>query len=165
MLGPITRAVLKGFLTVAFGTQVNTINAPSLAESLGMKINESRLNTPGDYTECIEVSTGSDGETASVSGAFFGVTPRIVKINDYTAEAKPDGALLILENLDRPGMVGFYGTLMGSHQINIAGMSLSRNKAGGRALVVLNLDTAPDEKVLKEILSVEDIYSARVIQL
>ena len=162
---PITRAVLKGFLGVAFGTKVNTINAPSLAESLGIKINESRVNTPGDYTESIEVSAGNKDETVSVSGAFFGTTPRIVKINDSTVEAKPEGALLILENKDRPGMVGLYGTLLGSNQINIAGMSLSRNVAGGRALVVLNLDTAPTEKVLAEILAVEDVVSARVIQL
>jgi D-3-phosphoglycerate dehydrogenase len=162
---PITRAVLKGFLAVAFGSKVNTINAPSLAESLGIKINESRLNTPGDYTESIEVSAGSGDGTVSVSGAFFGVTPRIVKINDSPVEARPEGVLLILENLDRPGMVGLYGMLMGTHKINIAGMSLSRNEVGGRALVVLNLDTAPSEEVLKEILAVEDVYSARVIQL
>ena len=130
-----------------------------------IKINESRVNTPGDYTESIEVSAGNKDETVSVSGAFFGTTPRIVKINDSTVEAKPEGALLILENKDRPGMVGLYGTLLGSNQINIAGMSLSRNVAGGRALVVLNLDTAPTEKVLAEILAVEDVVSARVIQL
>ena len=162
---PITRAVLKGFLTMAFGANVNTINAPSLAESLGIKVNESRVNTPGDYTESIEVSSGCDGDIVSVSGAFFGATPRIVRINNSNVEAKPEGVLLILENRDRPGMVGLYGTMMGTHKINIAGMSLSRNEAGGRAVVVLNLDTAPGDDVIREILSVEDIYSARVIRL
>jgi D-3-phosphoglycerate dehydrogenase len=71
----------------------------------------------------------------------------------------------ILENRDRPGIVGLVGTMMGSHQVNIAGMSLSRNEAGGRALTVLNLDTAPGPKLIEELLAVEDIHSARVIQL
>jgi len=70
-----------------------------------------------------------------------------------------------LENTDRPGMVGRIGSLLGDHGVNIATMSLSRNQAGGRALTVLNLDTVPDEELLKEICASNDIHSAQVIQL
>ena len=161
---PITRAVLKGFLQAVFGSEINSVNAPSLAETLGVKITESRITTPGDFTELIEVSA-TDTIKVSVAGTFFGSTPRIVKINDRHVEAKPEGALLVLENSDRPGIVGLIGTLMGAHKVNIASMSLSRNEIGGRALTVLNLDTAPGEAVLKEMLAVEDIHSAKVIQL
>jgi len=62
-------------------------------------------------------------------------------------------------------MVGHMGTLLGDHGVNIATMSLSRNQAGGTALTVLNLDTAPDEELLSEIRASEDIHSAQVIQL
>jgi D-3-phosphoglycerate dehydrogenase len=62
-------------------------------------------------------------------------------------------------------MVGRIGTLLGDHGVNIATMSLSRNQAGGTALTVLNLDTAPDEKLLAEICASEDIHSAQVIEL
>jgi D-3-phosphoglycerate dehydrogenase len=62
-------------------------------------------------------------------------------------------------------MVGRVGTLLGSHGVNIATMSLSRNQAGGTALTVLNLDTALSEKLLTEIRASEDIHSAQVIQL
>jgi D-3-phosphoglycerate dehydrogenase len=71
----------------------------------------------------------------------------------------------VLENTDRPGMVGRIGTLLGEHGVNIATMSLSRNQAGGTALTVLNLDSAPDEKLLKEIRGSEDIRNAQVIEL
>jgi hypothetical protein len=60
---------------------------------------------------------------------------------------------------------GHVGTLMGTHKVNIAGMALSRNAPGGRALTVLNLDTAPGEGLLREIHASEDIHSAQVIQL
>jgi D-3-phosphoglycerate dehydrogenase len=80
-------------------------------------------------------------------------------------EARPHGVILILENTDRPGIVGRIGTLLGNHGVNIATMSLSRNQAGGTALTVLNLDTAPSEELLGEIRSSGDIHSAQVIEL
>jgi D-3-phosphoglycerate dehydrogenase len=80
-------------------------------------------------------------------------------------EARPHGVVLVLENTDRPGIVGRIGTLLGDHGVNIATMSLSRNQAGGTALTVLNLDTAPDPALLEKIRASEDIKSAQVIEL
>jgi D-3-phosphoglycerate dehydrogenase len=161
----ITRAVLKGFLQIAGGNEVNEVNAPAFAETLGLKVSESRLSAPGDYTDMLELSAIAEGKTVSVGGAFFGATPRIVSINSRPVEARPHGVLLVLENTDRPGMVGRIGTLLGDHGVNIATMSLSRNQAGGTALTVLNLDTALSEELLREVRASEDIHSAQVIQL
>jgi D-3-phosphoglycerate dehydrogenase len=161
----ITRSILKGFLQSAGGTEVNEVNAPAFAESLGLKINETRLSAAGDYTDLLELSASGEGKNVSVAGAFFGATPRIVSINSRPVEARPHGIVLILENTDRPGMVGRIGMLLGSHGVNIATMSLSRNQAGGTALTVLNLDTAPDAALLEEIHASEDIHSAQVIEL
>jgi len=161
----ITRSVLKGFLRAAGGSDVNEVNAPAFAESLGLKVSESRLSAPGDYTDMLELSAAGEGKTVSVGGAFFGATPRIVSINSRPVEARPHGVVLVLENTDRPGMVGRIGTLLGDHGVNIATMSLSRNQAGGTALTVLNLDTAPDATLLEQIRVSEDIHSAQVIEL
>ena len=161
----ITRAVLKGFLQIAGGSEVNDVNAPAFAEMLGLNVTESRLSAPGDYTDMLELSALGEGKTVSVGGAFFGATPRIVSINSRPVEARPHGAVLVLENTDRPGMVGRIGTLLGEHGVNIATMSLSRNQAGGTALTVLNLDTAPDAALLDQIRASQDIQSAQVIEL
>jgi len=161
----ITRSILKGFLQIAGGNEVNEVNAPSFAKTLGLEVSESRLSAPGDYTDMLELSAAGEGKTVSVGGAFFGVTPRIISINSRPVEARPHGVVLVLENTDRPGMVGRVGTLLGGHGVNIATMSLSRNQAGGTALTVLNLDTAPSEKLLREIRASEDIHSAQVIEL
>ncbi len=161
----ITRSVLKGFLQGAGGTDVNEVNAPAFAESLGLKVTESRLSALGDYTDLLELSATAEGKMVSVGGAFFGATPRIVSINSRPVEARPHGVVLVLENTDRPGMVGRIGNLLGDHGVNIATMSLSRNQAGGMALTVLNLDTTPDESLLEEIRASEDIHSAQVIEL
>src|SRR5215471_4076967 len=161
----ITRSILKGFLQIAGGPDVNEVNALEFAKSLGLKVTESRLNAPGDYSDLLELSASAEGKNISVGGAFFGITPRIVSINARPVEARPHGVILVLENTARPGMVGRIGTLLGEHGVNIATMSLSRNQAGGTALTVLNLDTAPSEQLLREIRASEDIHSAQVIQL
>src|SRR5256885_554616 len=146
---PITRSVLKGFLQTAGGADINEVNAPAFAESLGLKVTETRLSAPGDYTDLVELSADAEGKIVSVGGAFFGATPRIVSVNKRPVEARPHGVILILENTDRPGIVGRIGTLLGGHNVNIATMSLSRNQAGGTALTGLNLDNVPGEGLLK----------------
>jgi D-3-phosphoglycerate dehydrogenase len=161
----ITRAILKGFLQAAGGTDVNEVNAPAFAESLGLKINETRLSAVGDYSDLLELSAIAEGKTVSVGGAFFGATPRIVSVNSRPVEARPHGVVLVLENTDRPGIVGRIGSVLGNHGVNIATMSLSRNQVGGTALTVLNLDTAPDEELLKELQASGDVHSVQVIQL
>lgn len=163
--GPITRAILKGFLQNAGGKDVNEVNAPAFAESLGLKITETRISSAGDYTDLLELSAEAEGKNVSVGGAFFGATPRIVSVNSRPVEARPNGVILVLENTDRPGIVGRIGTLLGEHNVNIATMSLSRNQAGGTALTILNLDNAPGEELLKQIRGGEDIRSAQVVQL
>jgi D-3-phosphoglycerate dehydrogenase len=161
----ITRSILKGFLQLAGGEEVNQVNAPAFAETLGLTVTESRLSAPGDYTDLLELTAGAEGKTLSVAGAFFGATPRIVSINSRPVEARPQGVVLVLENTDRPGIVGRIGTLLGGHGVNIATMSLSRNQAGGRALTVLNLDTAPSEELLAAITASDDIQSAQIVRL
>ena len=161
----ITRAVLKGFLQLAGGMEINEVNAPAFARSLGLKVTETRQSAAGDYTDMLELSAAADGNRISVGGAFFGATPRIISINSRPVEARPHGVILVLENSDRPGMVGRIGTLLGDHGVNIATMSLSRNQEGGTALTVLNLDTPPTDDVLAAIRASEDILSAQVIQL
>lgn len=161
----ITRSMLKGFLQIAGGSEINEVNAPGFAESLGLRVSESRLSALGDYTDMLELSAAGEGRMVSVGGAFFGATPRIVSINSRPVEAKPHGVVLVLENTDRPGMVGRIGTLLGDHGVNIATMSLSRNQAGGTALTVLNLDAAPNEALLAKLCESEDVHSAQVIKL
>ena len=73
--------------------------------------------------------------------------------------------MFLLNNKDRPGMVGYLGTLMGKYQVNIASMSLSREHAGGQALTVLNLDSVPPDEVLDEIRRDPDISNVKVVKL
>ncbi|HUF90731.1 MAG TPA: ACT domain-containing protein, partial [Candidatus Limnocylindria bacterium] len=80
-------------------------------------------------------------------------------------EAVPQGWMLVFANLDVPGVIGRIGTLCGRHQINIAGMQLGRERRGGRAVSILNLDDPMPAAALEELRALPDIVSARLVKL
>jgi D-3-phosphoglycerate dehydrogenase len=164
---PVTRFVLKGFLESAGGKDVNQVNVRALAAQLGLLVEEIKSNEETDYNEWLHVAVVSGGQRISAGGTVLGKKhqPRIVRLEGQPVEIVPEGVLLLLHNVDRPGMVGHIGTLMGRHQVNIASMSLSRDNAGGQALTVLNLDSVPPEAALAEIQRDPGISNVRVVKL
>jgi len=163
----VTRAILTGFLRHAGGEEVNSVNVRTMASTLGLLIEEVKSSEQTDFNEWLHVRVWSGEGKVSLGGTFFGAKnePRIVRINSRPVEVTPNGVVLLLENHDVPGIVGKVGTILGTHKINIASMSLSRTEAGGTALTLLNLDSAPGAEVLKSLLADPAIASAKVIQL
>ncbi|MBU6401987.1 MAG: phosphoglycerate dehydrogenase [Verrucomicrobia bacterium] len=164
---PITRAVLKGFLESAGGKDVNLVNVRTLAASLGLLVEEIKSNEETDYNEWLHVAVIAGDQRFSAGGTFFSARnlPRIVRLNHQPVEVVPEGVLLLLNNKDRPGIVGNIGTLLGQHHVNIASMSLSRDTAGGQALTVLNVDSVPPPALLDQLQRDSDIHNVRVVKL
>jgi D-3-phosphoglycerate dehydrogenase / 2-oxoglutarate reductase len=164
---PITRSVLKGYLTLVSGNEANYVNAFSLAKSLGLLVEEVKSNEETDYNEWLHVAVFVDGHKVSVGGTVLTARhhPRIVRLNSRPVEIDPKGVLFIMNNKDRPGIVGYVGSLMGKHQINIASMSLNRDAAGGQALTILNLDSVPPADVMAELQKDPDISNIHVVKL
>jgi len=164
---PITRTVLKGFLESVGGKDVNQVNVRSMAKALGLLVEEIKSNEETDFNEWLHVAAWSGGAKVSAGGTFYGNKhqPRIVRINNHPVDIVPEGVLFLMTNKDRPGIVGYLGTLMAKHHVNIASMSLNRDVAGGRALTVLNLDSAPPAAAMAELARDPDISNVHVVQL
>jgi D-3-phosphoglycerate dehydrogenase len=164
---PITRFVLKGFLESAGGKDINQVNVRTLAASLGLLVEEIKSNEVTDFNEWLHLAVYSGNQKISAGGTFYGSKhqPRIVRVNGQPVEIVPEGVLFFMTNKDRPGIVGYLGTLMGRHNVNIASMSLSRDAAGGQALTVLNLDSVPPPAMLEEAQKDPDISNVRVVKL
>ncbi|MEO6992991.1 MAG: phosphoglycerate dehydrogenase [Lacunisphaera sp.] len=165
---PVTRAIQRGFLRRISGDGLNFINAPTIMERLGVEVETIKSNTDANFTDLILVeAVQADGVTKSAAGTLLGkaADPRLVALNGRGVEVDPSGTLLIYENHDEPGIIGMVGMLLGREQINIAAMSLSRNNAGGIALCILNLDSQPSEKALKELTGHRAIKQAVVVNL
>lgn len=162
----VTRSAVKGFLQHIHPGNVNEINVTHFAETLGLSFSESRDAFEADYSELITVAVKTDdGQVRSISGTLFGTSPRIVRIHHFNLETTPEGVLLVLENVDKPGIIGLIGTLMAKHDINIASMSLARAEAGSHALSVLNLDSMPNDEVIEELLSDENILTVKAVKV
>jgi D-3-phosphoglycerate dehydrogenase len=167
-IDPITRAILMGFLSRAAVKDLNNVNVRTIASTLGLTVEEKRSNEPVTFNEWLHVQVSNGGiKLVSAGGTFFGSpdNPRIVRVFSQATEIVPSGVVLLLNNKDRPGIVGHLGTLMGRHNVNIASMSLSRDKVGGFALTVLNLDSVPSQQVIDELQADPDITNVKVVKL
>lgn len=164
---PITRYILKGFLEHAVGAEANQVNVRVLANSLGLLVEEIKSSEETDFYEWIHIAVYSDDLRFSVAGTVLGKRqqPRIVRLNDRTVDVVPEGILLLFNNKDRPGMVGYIGSLLGRFNVNIASMNLSRDIYGGQALTILNLDTLPPQQVIEEIKNDPNISNVKLVKL
>ena len=163
---PLTRAVQKGWLAgIAGDDGINDVNAPHKIKALGIKLEVTKSSSVVDYNELIEVKTISvDGSERSVRGTLLGKSnePRIVEVDGQPIEVRPVDLLLVVRNVDKPGIVGKLGTILGDHNVNIANMSLSRADCGELALSICELDEEPSENVLQLLEADPDIREARI---
>lgn len=163
---PLTISVLKGLLTPFVGETVNFVNAPVMAKERGIRVVESIREQAEDFTSLIALTVKSKMEENYIAGTLFGKKElRIVKLNDFFIEAIPEGYILLVNNYDRPGVIGNIGTTLGSRNINIATMQFGRDRMGGRAISLLHLDSPLPPGMLGEILRLPNIISVRQIQL
>ena len=113
---------------------VNVINAPVLAKQRGMEVEQITSAKVREFANLMEVTVHTDQARRSAVGTIFGNRfPRMIAIDGYRMELKPEGHVVVIVNEDRPGVVGKYGTIFGNNKINIADMTFSRKKKSGLA--------------------------------
>jgi D-3-phosphoglycerate dehydrogenase len=161
----VTASALKGVFEPLEG-QVNPVNAQRIAEERGIDVTESKSRSSEDFQSLVTVTVKNADEAVGVCGTqFAGEDPRIVRIDGYRVDAIPHGHMLVARNQDVPGVIGFIGSTLGDHEVNIAAMFNGRETIGGEALSVYNLDDPPSEAVVEELLDDERIIDVSDISL
>jgi D-3-phosphoglycerate dehydrogenase len=163
---PLTLATLKGFLTPILGEKVNVVNAPHLAKERDLKWTETKTNQTADYTSLITLRVASGSNKYSISGTLLAKnSPRIVAIDGLSLDVVPEGTMVLYTNVDKPGVIGYVGTVLGKNNINIAAMQVGRKSSGGEAITVVNVDADVPEGVLKIIREFEGITLVKCVKL
>ncbi len=161
----VTIAALKGVLDHISG-HVNFVNAPHIAKERGIKVVETKTESIEDFTSLITVELETEGETTRVSGTTFGRGDvRIVGINDYWIDAPFSPCMLISRHINKPGVIGPVGTILGDGRVNIGGMYVGGGEIGGESLMVLNIDSPVPDDILEDVKKVGGIIDAVIIQL
>lgn len=162
---PLTHAILKGFLGAFTDRPVNYVSAPALAKEKGIRVQETFSSNEEDFGGAVRIKLEglSEGPDEIWGTVFRKKYPRIVRFGKIFMDAIPEGSMIIIQNIDRPGVIGNVGTLLGRHDINIGRFQLGRLK--DRALCMVNVDTPADDSVLEELRALPNILSVRQVRL
>jgi D-3-phosphoglycerate dehydrogenase len=160
----LTRAILQGILSPILNRPVNTINAPIIVESRGITVIEGKQCDSQGYDSTIKVKAVTNQDTLFIEGTEIH-DPKIIKINDYGVDVKPDGHMFIAKYHDIPGTIGAIGTKLGKRGINIGTMQVGRDKVGGEAIMILTVDHEVPGIVTDEVKKLENVYEAISLKL
>ncbi len=158
--------VLKGILSHLLPDPVNLINATVLAREMGLAVKEQREIDGENFVNLLGLRYETDREVREVAGTVFAPSSiRLVKMDGFRIEVNPAAHLLIYVNVDKPGMLARVGSILATHDVNIAGVSLGRSAIGAKALTVMNIDSDIPKEALDQLCSVEGVTQVRVVHL
>ena len=165
--GPLRAAAVVGVLEPVSVAKVTIVNADHVAEEHGLPVDEDRGMAREPYANLVVVHVRSEAGETNVAATYTPQGVRIVGIDDYEVEIAPGAApfVLAIENVDRPGMIGRIGSLLGEWGVNVSSMSSVPGSVEGRALMALGISRALTAEERAEIAATEDIFTARLIDL
>ncbi len=163
---PVTLGFAIGLLQQHFDMPLNMVNVAVLGKERGISIDETKNTEAKDVAASFSAKVVTDRVTRTVTGSVFGQTlPRIIEIDGFNVEMTPQGAVLVIFNDDKPGVIGSVGTICGRHNINICTMGVGQKLQEQKAILAVSLDKEPDAKAVEELGKldfVNEIYVCRL---
>jgi D-3-phosphoglycerate dehydrogenase len=161
----MTASALQGALAPLEWT-VNAVNAMRIAEQRGVTVTESVSRDVETFRSLLTVTVSGPDHEVSVGGTLFGDDEhRLVHVDGYRVDAVPSEHMLVTRNRDEPGVIGAVGTILGDHEVNIAGMFNARETIGGEALTVYSLDDPIDETVRAALMADDRVTEVTSVSL
>jgi D-3-phosphoglycerate dehydrogenase len=158
--------VLKGVLSHAVPDPVNIVNAPFLAQELGLSVGVRQDSPEEDFPVRLSVAYETDQDAHELSGVVFGRSAaRLIGLDRYRLNVNPEGFLLFYRNQDRPGMLARVGGTLADHGVNIGEVSLGRSAAGAQAMTIMSVDSRVPAGALDGISAVGGVSQVRLVDL
>jgi len=166
----IRNAAVAGVLNQMAHEKANLVNARSIAEERGIRVNEHK-SAPvprGSAVNALTVSLKTHQQKRTVQGTVLhDGSPRLLRIDEINVEAPLQGNIIYLRNRDVPGVIGRVGTVLGQHNVNIANFSLGRTEQAQEpreAVAVVQVDSEVSEAVLQDLRKIEAVEAAKAIR-
>jgi len=158
---------MKGYAAQIVDDYVSFVNAASYIEAMGIAIHEATDPDFDSYKSALKVVvTGSSGERMTIGGIVFDDRYlRISMINDFYFEVEPSGEILIIENFDKPGVIGAVGSELANEGVNISSFALSRNTTGGQAMALACVDAELSAACAEKLRGLDHILSIDTVSL
>ncbi len=158
---PMTAAAMAGLLRPTLA-DVNMVSAVSKAADRGIKIEELLCASQSTYDSFIKLTVKTDEYNRSLAGTVFSdKRPRIIQVRDIDMEFEVTPHMMFVRNIDSPGFIGQYGTVLGQHGVNIATMNLGRERPGGDAINVVSVDEPISDEVLAIVAALPQVVRVR----
>ncbi len=162
----LTDAVLKGILAQQTDKAVNLVNARVFADDRGFKIQETTSSETRTFNDVIKVKLGEDADYQELWATNFGDDDfRVVQIDGFPIEIQLGGHILMYKNIDKPGMLASVSSDLAKQDINIASLSLGRNKQNSEAITAFLLDKGVETSEIEKIRDMEGIKALRYIDI
>ena len=160
----LTASALAGLLRPLL-SDVNVVSAPVVAKERGIAIDEVTRAADGDYESLITLTVVTEKQTRSVAGTVFhDGQPRIVDIKGIKLDAEFGPSMIYVTNEDKPGFIGRFAGLLGEAGVNIATFALGRDKQGGSAIALVEVDGKVPEGVLAKIQALPGVKAAKALR-
>jgi D-3-phosphoglycerate dehydrogenase len=144
-------AALRGVFSGFVDEQVTFVNAPKLAEDLGVQVDLTKEPESANHRSLVTIlAVTADGNPLRVSGTLTGLdgVQKLVEINGRHFDLRAEGNVVLLEYGDRPGVMGTVGTLLGEAGINIEAAQLSQTTDKADAIMLLRVDRPVTAEIL-----------------
>lgn len=176
----ISMAAQKGLLEnqATSDEPVNLVNARSIAARRGLEVVEKTTSEEGQFTGLtislrVQAGLSNGGIDQSLQplglrvfdGTIINGQPRIVSLNGLLVDVEPSGYMLVSRHIDRPGMIGRVGTVLGGYGINIAHMEVGRRQKGGEAVMILAIDEPVTPAMMEELSKIDGVENLRFVSL
>ena len=158
---PLSVCGLAALLNHCSDQEVNMVNASLIARQMGIEVESVRSTATDSFSSLITLTLESAEGSRTIAGTLFEGTPKIVKMRNFGIDFRPEAHMLVINYLDRPGLIGKIGTILGEANINIGNMSLGRQEKAGEAMVVFSVDSLVDDETLQK---VSDAVDAKFIK-
>jgi D-3-phosphoglycerate dehydrogenase len=160
----LTSAAIAGMLRPML-QDINVVSAPLVAKERGIVVEETTREMAGDYESLITITVTSERQTRHVSGTVFADgRPRIVNIKGIRMDAEFGPSMIYITNLDKPGFIGTFSSTLGEAGINIATFHVGREKPGGDAIALIEIDGELPADVLAKVRALPQVQQARPLK-